>query len=150
MDQPKVTESELEPLAALFVQHNAHEFFGLHLIHGHFPIKQGTIMLGVDLGTDCPGFWTKPVESASVDSENIHGHIYIMSASENRFIPYEYRCGPSPDGGKKVDSSFFSKLAEYLITHGLTNLLGLQVLDHPTASRKQMVEVVLGEEGTVI
>ena len=53
-----------------------------------------------------------------MDTENIHGHIYKRSSSENRFIPYEYRSGPSTDGGKRVDSSFFSKLAEYLITLG--------------------------------
>ena len=107
-------------------------------------------MLGVGLGTDSPGFWTKPTKSASVDRNSIHGHIYVMSLLENRFIAYEYRGGPSTDNWKQVHPSSFSELAQYVVANDLVGVLGLQVLDRPPLPQERMLEFVLGGEATVI
>ena len=148
--QPEVTESQLLSLGALFARNDAQDVFGLHLVHGHFQIDEDMIMLEVGLGTDSPGYWTKPTKSTSVDRNNIHGHIYVLSFSENRFIPYEYRGGPSTDSWKQVHPSFFSELAQYLVVNDLSGVLGLQVLNRPTLPQEQMLEFVLGEKATAI
>ena len=107
-------------------------------------------MLGVGLGTDSPGFWTKPTKSASVDRNSIHGHRYVLSSLENRFIAYEYRGGPSTDDWKQVRPSFFSELAQYLVANDLAGVLRLQVLNRPTLSQERMLEFVLGGEATAM
>ncbi|MCJ1410071.1 hypothetical protein MMC19_004156 [Ptychographa xylographoides] len=146
-EQPEVTADQLQALAELFTRHNAQDIFGVHLVHGHFQIDEDTIMLGIDLGTDSLGYWTHPVKSAKVDKDNIHGHIYVLS-TENQFVAYEYRGGPVTDTWKHVHTSFFPLLAQHLLRNSLTGVLGLQVLDHQAASTGEMLEFVLGEEGT--
>ena len=105
-------------------------------------------MLGVGLGTDSPGFWTKPAKSASVHRNSIHGHIYVMLSLENRFIAYEYPGGPSMDNWKQVHPSFL-ELAQYVVANDLAGVLGLQVLNRPPLPRERML-FVLGEEVTVM
>lgn len=146
--QPEVTVNQLNSLAALFTRHDAQDVFGVHLVHGHFQIDEDMIMLGVDLGTDFPGYWTRPTKSTNVDTDSIHGHVYMLS--ENHFTPYEYRGGPSVSNWKQVHPSFFSELASYLATNDLAGVLGLQVLDRLAVSPERMLEFVLGGEGTAM
>ncbi|KAL8725171.1 MAG: hypothetical protein Q9166_007525, partial [cf. Caloplaca sp. 2 TL-2023] len=148
-EQPEVTADQLMSLAELFTSHGAQELFGVHLIHGHFQIEEDTIMLGVDLGKDSPGYWTKPTNSADIDKDNIHGHIYVLS-SKNDFVAYEYREGPSMDVRKGVNPSFFPQLAMYLVRNNLAGVLGLQVLDRLAVGSETMLEFVLGESGTAM
>ncbi|KAL9124203.1 MAG: hypothetical protein Q9217_006445 [Psora testacea] len=147
--QPEVTADQLQSLAELFTRYDAQDVFGVHLIHGHFHIDEDKIMLGVDLGTDSLGYWTKPTQSANIDKDDIHGHIYVLS-SENQFVAYEYRGGPSTDNWKQVHTSFFPQLAQYLLTNNLAGVIGLQVLDRLAVSSERMLEFVLGGEGTAM
>jgi hypothetical protein len=145
--QPEVTADQLQSLAELFTRHDAQDIFGVHLVHGHFQIDKDTIMLGI--GTDSMGYWTQPTKSADVDKDNVHGHIYVLS-SENHFLAYEYRGGPATDTWKHVDPSFFPQLAQYLLRNNLAGVLGLQVLDRRAALSGEMLEFVLGEQGTAM
>ncbi|KAL8898816.1 MAG: hypothetical protein Q9207_006515 [Kuettlingeria erythrocarpa] len=149
MATPEVTPDQLQSLAELFARYNAQDAFGVHLVHGHFQIDEDTIMLGVDLGTDSLGYWTQPTKSADIDKDNVHGHIYVLS-SKNHFVAYEYRGGPATDSCKHVHPSFFQQLAQYLHSNNLAGVLGLQVLDNQAASPGEMLEFILGEQGTAM
>lgn len=147
--QPEVIANQLQSLAELFIRYDAQDLFGVHLVHGHFQIAEDTIMLGVHLGTDSVSYWTQPTKSATIDKDDVPGHIYVLS-SENRFIAYEYRGGPATDACKHVHPSFFLQLAQYLLQKILAGVLGLQVLDRRAASSEEMLEFVLGEQGTAM
>ena len=71
VNQPEVTESQLQSLAVPFIRNNAQGVFSLHLMCEHFRIDEDMIMLGVGLGKKPLGFWTKPMKSASVDRNSI-------------------------------------------------------------------------------
>lgn len=72
------TAGQLQSLAELFIRHDAQDVFGVHFVHGHFQIAEDTIMLGVHLGTGSVGYWTQPTKSATVDKDDVHGHIYVF------------------------------------------------------------------------
>lgn len=122
--QPAVLDKHLEDLAALFVRHNAQKTLGVHLIHGHFKIPENTIMLGSNFENP-HGRWTKVTDIGAVDLSSVHGHIFVVTG--DGFIAYEYQDGPMPNLSG-ISKDFFVEFADYLVTNGLTNLLGLQVL----------------------
>ncbi|KAI1329488.1 hypothetical protein F5Y16DRAFT_409177 [Xylariaceae sp. FL0255] len=145
-DQPEVPEQLLKTLAGIFVRHNAHKYYGLHLVHGHSKAPTGTIMLGKTFTKGAKNIcWTKPVTTLEVNGP-IHGHIYKLTG--DAFIPYEYREGELPMTFTDVSKDFFQELARFLTSNNLDNLLGLEVLD-----RKEDLycgEYVLGHQGTVL
>ncbi|KAI1314274.1 hypothetical protein F5Y03DRAFT_389749 [Xylaria venustula] len=71
--------------------------FGIHLIHGHFQIPPGTVMLGANFQN--PKLrWTKTTEIESIDTASIHGHIFVLT--EDGLCPYELQEGPLPNLSK--------------------------------------------------
>jgi hypothetical protein len=92
------------------------------------------------------GCWTKPTSIQDINSEDIHGHIFMLSP-DNRLVAYEYREGP-PNDIAGTDPTFFQELIEYLQKNALASVLGLQVLYE--GRPKQMVEIVLKDVGTVM
>jgi len=142
-EQPPVPEEHTQKLAALFVRHNAHKTLGVHLIHGHFKTPENTVMLGSNFENPC-GRWTKVTEIDAVELSTVHGHIFVLT--RDGFIAYEYQDGPMPNLSS-VGKEFFTDFVDYLVTNGLTDLLGLQVLidgmDH------SMWELIL-DQGTVM
>ncbi|KAK0710196.1 hypothetical protein B0T26DRAFT_743341 [Lasiosphaeria miniovina] len=121
----------ISELATLFVRHNAHTVLGIHLIHGHFAIPEQTVLLGTN-ATSIP----------SIDLDNIHGHIFILT--KKGFYPYEYQVGVMPDLSQ-VSSTFLVELAGFLSTNGLEVIVGLQVLDE---SSYGVLKLVLGQGTT--
>ncbi|RSL83062.1 hypothetical protein CEP52_016813 [Fusarium oligoseptatum] len=128
-EQPAVSEDNLDALAAIFCRHNMWDRFGLHLVHGHFQIAADKVMLGSAIG-DGLGYWTKPTSIRDVNLDL-------------------YREGQATSWSAK-DATFLQELIEYLRTHNLSKLLGLQILA-PGEPGKAMVEFVLGGNcGTVM
>lgn len=89
--------------------------------------------------------WTRPVAIADLDKP-IHGHIYVLNAGN--FVPYEYRTGNLVSSYTDVGHAFFKELADFLSSHGLSDLLGLEVLDR--AEDPWCGEYILGDQGTVM
>lgn len=144
-DQPEVQQDHLRELASLFKRFNVQDKFGMHLIHGHFQLDDGNVMLGNAL-TSVRGCWTKPTNITDINPSDIHGHIFRLT-SNGEMQAYEYREGPiaNLDG---VDPTFFKELVQYLQANDLGNLLGLQVLDQDAP--EIMCEFVLKDNGTVM
>lgn len=144
-DQPDVQEVHLHELASLFKRFNVQDIFGMHLIHGHFKLDGGNVMLGTALKS-VRGCWTKPTRITDINPTEIHGHIFRLTGS-GEMQAYEYREGLTTnlDG---ADPAFFQELAEYLQANNLANLLGLQVLGKEVP--EMMCEFVLQDNGTVM
>lgn len=83
-------------------------------------------------------------EIDAVELSNVHGHIFVLTSDD--FIAYEYQDGPIPDLSS-VGKEFFADFIDYLITNGLANLLGLQVLID--GMDQSMWELIL-DQGTVM
>ena len=147
--QPNISPHHLDLLAQLFIRHNAQNTFGVHLIHGHFKIPCGTIMLGSTFKRELSGYWTRPIPCETVLTNSIHGHIYALSP-DNRLLAYEYREGCVPKSIGKIDTAFFHELSKYLISNKLVGLLGLEVLEDTSSPQTQMLEFVLAGRGTVM
>ncbi|POR32585.1 Uncharacterized protein TPAR_07209 [Tolypocladium paradoxum] len=146
-NQPDPSEHHLQELARLFMRYDVQNKFGLHLIHGHLSIPDGTVMFGRSF-TGPDGFWTKPTNVDDLNLGYIHGHIFMLSSDGGGFVPYEYREG-LPIEMTGVDTAFFAELAQYLKDNSLAGLLGLQALCGEPP--EDMVEFVLdGGEGTVM
>jgi hypothetical protein len=69
--------------------------------------------------------WTKVTEIDTIELSTIHRHIFVFT--RDSFIVYEYQDGPILNLSS-VRKEFFANFIDYLVTNGLTNLLGLQVL----------------------
>lgn len=100
-------------------------------------------MLGSNFENPC-GCWTKVTDVGAVDLSTVHGHIFVVTG--DGFIAYEYQDGPMPDLSR-ISKEFFRGFADYLVTNGLTNLLGLQVLIKKMD--QTMWELIL-DQGTVM
>lgn len=106
----------LQELDALFARLNIQKRFGLHLIHGHFQIEEGKLMLGTTLKS-VRGCWTKPTSITGISPAEIHGHIFKLTA-RGKIQAYEYREGPTTSLDN-VDRAFFQELVGYLQAIGL-------------------------------
>lgn len=126
-------------------KYNVQSKFGLHLIHGHLTLQEGTVMLGQAIHKPL-GCWTKPINIHEIDLNNVHGHIFRLVA-DNRLVAYEYRNG-TPIDMKNVGPDFLCDFIAYLKAYKLENLLGLQAVCDVSGPR--MLEFVLGETGTVM
>lgn len=97
--------------------------FGIHLVHRHGSIPLDTIMVGSKV-PELHGIWTKPTNVDDADLTKLRGHIfYVVNGA---LIPYELREG-SFVNIKNVNQAFFNEFAEYIKSHRLENVLGLQV-----------------------
>ncbi|KAK0721882.1 hypothetical protein B0T26DRAFT_850133 [Lasiosphaeria miniovina] len=146
-DQPYVDDTHTQNLAALFVRHNAENVFGVHLIHGHFQIAEGTVMVGTNFRNPDVR-WAKPTDSNKLEGSSIHGHIFVLT--DSGFRAYEFQDGPPPDL-TAVDENFLAEFSGYIVANNLTGLIGLQVLGHKGCSNRSMSELILDERsGTVM
>lgn len=144
-DQPTVQVVHFQELAGLFKRFNVQETFGMHLIHGHFQLDVGKVMLGTALAS-LRGCWAKPTNIADVNPTEVHGHIFKLAESGD-MQAHEYREGPVPDL-EDIDPTFFLELIHYLQANDLTNLLGLEVLGKDVPD--MMCEFILKDNGTVM
>ncbi|KAK7906351.1 hypothetical protein PG985_016357 [Apiospora marii] len=139
-DQPNI-EEHMNGLAELFVKYQADKVFGIHLAHGHFAIKDHTVLVGKK--PPGGGRWTVPTAIDS-DPTNIHGHVFILT--NTGFHPYEYQVGCLPDLAS-VDLKFLPALANFIDRNGLRNVVALEVLDDP---HTDMTEIVFSNTTVVI
>ncbi|KAK6860990.1 hypothetical protein PG995_004626 [Apiospora arundinis] len=139
-EQPDI-EGHMNDLAELFVKYQADKVFGIHLAHGHFAIRDQTVLIGNEPPEG--GRWTVPTAIDS-DPTNIHGHVFILT--DTGFHPYEYQAGCLPDLAN-VDVKFLPTLANFIERNGLHNVVALEVLDGP---QKDMMEIVFSNATLMI
>ncbi|KAK3683016.1 hypothetical protein B0T22DRAFT_502141 [Podospora appendiculata] len=143
--QPDVADQHIQNLAALFVCHNAEKIFGIHLIHGHFQIPEGTVMVGTNFQN--PNMrWAKTTDVNKLDESSIHGHIFVLT--NGGFRAYEFQDGPLPDFNN-VGQDFLVEFAHYVLDHNLVDLIGLQVLGDGACNNHGMFELIL-DQGTIM
>ena len=141
-DQPQVSQEHLAHLAKLFTSNNADGILGIHLIHGHFKIPEGSVLLGSNFSNPAIR-WARVVEISKIDLADMHGHVFVLS--ENQFCPYEFQDGPLPDL-TGIKPEFLPEFLKYIMENNLTSVVGLQVLSCNEAS---MSELIL-DQGTVM
>ncbi|OJD13764.1 hypothetical protein AJ78_05814 [Emergomyces pasteurianus Ep9510] len=124
--QPPVADEHITHLAEIFVHHNAHDVLGIHLIHGHFNIPEGTV-------TDID----------RIDPTSVHGHIFALT--KDGLCAYELQDGPLPNLSH-VGPRFLNDFTDYIVKNNLAGLIGLQVLGWGARS---MSELIL-DQGTVM
>jgi len=82
------------------------------------------------------GTGLSPTAILDIDLQNIHGHFLSVDAtsctSEGEMrnallLPSEFREGP-PDIAGNIDSNFFTEFVDCLLTKGLENTLGLEIM----------------------
>ncbi|KAK3375783.1 hypothetical protein B0T24DRAFT_718300 [Lasiosphaeria ovina] len=139
--QPDITDKHIQNLAALFVRHNAEKVFGVHLIHGHFQIPEGTVIVGTNFQN--PDMrWSKTTEPNKLEASSIHEHIFVLT--DSGFRAYEFQDGPLP-GLTAVGQNFLAEFSRYILANNLAGLIGLQVLGHEGCSNRSMSELILDD-----
>jgi hypothetical protein len=139
----EIPSKHLQSLADLFVQHNIHTRFGLHLVHRHTELAAGHVMLNHKI-TSPSGYWSKPTSFQDVNLAEVHGHIFQL-IGEDRFVAYEVTEGKLSDFSD-ISADFFRELALYLRDNALDQSLGLEVL----GDTEDMIEMDFGDCGTVM
>ncbi|OJD23111.1 hypothetical protein ACJ73_05543 [Blastomyces percursus] len=140
--QPPVADEHITHLVEIFVHHNAHDVLGIHLIHGHFNIPGGTVMLGTNF--ENPSLrWAKVTDIDSIDPTSVHGHIFALT--KDGLCAYELQDGPLPNLSH-VGPRFLNDFTDYIVKNNLAGLIGLQVLGWGVRS---MSELIL-DQGTVM
>ncbi|KAM0271145.1 hypothetical protein ACHAQH_009177 [Verticillium albo-atrum] len=127
--QPPVADEHIQDLAALFVRHRAEKVLGIHLIHGHFQIPEGTT-----------------ADIKKLEWSSVHGHIFVLTNGGLR--AYEFQDGPLPDLSN-VGQGFLAEFSRYITANNLAGLIGLQVLGGGPCSHLSMFELVL-DQGTIM
>ncbi|QSS66848.1 hypothetical protein I7I51_03060 [Histoplasma capsulatum] len=135
-NQPPVADAYITDLAEIFIRHNVEKVFGIHLIHGHFKIPKGTVMLGTNF--ESPSLqWTKVTDIDKIDPSRVHGHIFALA--EDDLCACELQGGrPLPDLsgiGPEVLDGFIN----YIVKNNLTSLIGLQVLGWSDSSMSELI-----------
>lgn len=144
--QPLVSDEHLAALSDIIQAFKVEKKFGIHLVHGHLQVADGKAMVGTAM-TQMAGCWTRPTSISDLDLNALHGHIYVMDA-KGHFQPYEFRSG-APPPMTAADNGFVTALQAYLVSSGLTGVLGLEVLT--ADSDEMMSEIVLSDGyGTVM
>ncbi|PNH37150.1 hypothetical protein VD0003_g10295, partial [Verticillium dahliae] len=89
-DQPPVEDQHIQDLAALFVRHRAEKILGIHLIHGHFQIPEGTVVVGTNF-QDPDMRWAKTTDIKKLKQSSVHGHIFVLV--NGGLCAYEFQDG---------------------------------------------------------
>ncbi|KAH8648115.1 hypothetical protein BGZ61DRAFT_376512, partial [Ilyonectria robusta] len=117
--------------------------WSIHLIHGHFKIPDGTVLLGSNF-EEPRGRWAKVTLIEEIDHSTVHGHIFAYG--KDGLCAYEYQEAPMPDLSS-VGKGFLDDLVDYLTKHSITGLIGLQVLGE--CNGHSISELIL-DQGTVM
>ncbi|KAK0629984.1 hypothetical protein B0T17DRAFT_506495 [Bombardia bombarda] len=148
-DQPELSDTTLKNLGELFVRHDAHGTFGIHLLHAHFQVPEGNVLYGiqVQVSGNSESCWTKPVSAEELATKPIHGHVFHLQPN-GAFVPYEFQEGEAPPKAVKTPKVFFQELAEFLHFNNLAGLVALQLLDGPRG--RTNTELLVGPESTLM
>ncbi|KAK1656976.1 hypothetical protein BDP55DRAFT_53783 [Colletotrichum godetiae] len=138
-------------LLEIIKKHNNHGKLGLHLLHKHDDIANGTIRLESDLGV-VPGTWNRAAQIDSIDIGGIHPVTFRNIPQKNRLVPFEFAKGPPLITLSEQDNDFLVELSSYLDMHSLSDKLALEVTPYGADSQRQecTAEIEVDGVGTVV
>ncbi|KPM41997.1 hypothetical protein AK830_g4581 [Neonectria ditissima] len=148
-DQPEISDTTLKNLGELFVRHDVHEIFGIHLLHAHFHVPEGNVLYGIQaqVSGNSESCWTKPVPVDELAAKPMHGHVFHLQPN-GAFVPYEFQEGEVPYNAVQAPKAFFRELAEFLHFNNLAGLVALQLLDGPRD--RTNTELLVGPQSTLM
>ncbi|KAF2151477.1 hypothetical protein K461DRAFT_322717 [Myriangium duriaei CBS 260.36] len=119
-DQPIQTGQALSAIGALFVKYKVHDSFGLALLHKHFEMQPGEIMVHNELVCS-----PLPLEAAAATT----GRSFFLQ--DGGFQAYEYEqdqvCETDPT---MPNEGFLNELRSHLLEAGLGRTLALTRVNH--------------------
>lgn len=59
------------------VRYDAHDTFGIHLLHAHFQVAEGSVLysIQVQISGNSESCWTKPISAKQLATRSTHGRI---------------------------------------------------------------------------
>ncbi|KAJ0159437.1 hypothetical protein CTA2_9689 [Colletotrichum tanaceti] len=147
----RVETAHVTKLLELINKHEMQGLLGLHLLHKHDDIANGTIRLESDLGV-MSGSWSKAAPIDSIHLRSIHPVAFRYMPQENRLAPFEFAEGPSSTMFSDQHHEFFTEFSRYLDKHHLSNDLALEIAPFGADGHRQecTAEVEVENNGTVV
>lgn len=123
---------DLKVLRSLLVKHKVPNYVCIRLIHKHFDVNAGEVMLLKDLEIAERGRLSvlRPTQAATAPA--LHG-IHFLVDDDGQLQPYEYSTLLSPD--TSVLEPFFAEFCDVVLKRGLQQKLGLKI-DRPSKTDK--------------
>jgi hypothetical protein len=104
--------------------------FCFDLLHGHDKLEKGTVMHGQRTTSfNGEGLWSRPTPIDQLDLANMRGQIWTLDDAAGTFQPFEFHAAP-PEPMTANDNAFVAAFKVLLTVHGLTKILGLELLPH--------------------
>ncbi|CAI2201241.1 4693_t:CDS:2, partial [Funneliformis geosporum] len=117
----QVTEETFKTLGQLFVDYHIENIFGLALLHNHFLLEEGEILLGTgSLSDEQQKVISQPIKSDKLTSP-VQGSNWRITP-DNLYVPYEFRL---EDDHKSFLEEFSRKLNEL----DLANVFAICAID---------------------
>ena len=86
----QVTEETFKTLGQLFVDYHIENIFGLALLHNHFLLEEGEILLGTgSLSDEQQKVISQPIKNDKLTSP-VQGSNWRITP-DNSYVPYEFR-----------------------------------------------------------
>ncbi|KAI3334068.1 hypothetical protein F4824DRAFT_512652 [Ustulina deusta] len=158
-EQAKLYGSQhIKALLAIINSHGMGNLFGVHSLHRHTKVPEGTIRLEANVLGVPDMKWNR----ATVNNEELLAgdgiHATFFKVEDDTLVAFEFAKGPSPLNGQKLSPQFIIDVIQYLIKHDLTNVIAIEVGDFSEVRAMDAVltgelEVVWGptkEEFTVV
>ena len=131
-------------LVNVFQKHDVQDRFGIHLLHRHFILPDGTIMFKPP-PVDSDISLTKVTKLDAVDINKIRGALYLLNDT-GKFQAYEFEYGDPVD----IPPVFLQELASILKEFGLEKVVALDVSGGPgSRTFPKALEYTLGNLATV-
>lgn len=134
-EQQTFTSSHLRAIAEIYVKASMHHTYGAGILHRHFALRQGDVMVHTRCENDADLCTAENVEN--LDSHNLRPHSFLLN-SKGRFQAYEYNTSlghPRP----LPSTVFLHQLRDFLVENQLTSLVAIL----PEDNRQDSVEFLL-------
>jgi hypothetical protein len=114
----------------ILVAHGLNGVLGVHLLHRHFIIPSGTIILNSNEGDTVVSQITN---ISSLDLQKLRGAIFML-ADDGTFIPYEYKESGADYLSHTLPSQVSDELTDFLISNNLQHSLAIELLEPDAAN----------------
>jgi len=116
------SQAEILNVGKILVENGLHRSFGVHLLHRHYKLLPGTIVLN---SSDSEGKKiSEMTDIDSIDVEKLRATCFMLSDTE--FVPLEYEEGHNT---KIVPSSVLEDLVDCFASNALQRLLAIERIE---------------------
>ncbi len=131
----RVSRDTLVTLGEIFIKHGVASNFGVHLLHHHFPIPDGTIMLYNYDDFDMEICSITPLDQVS--GMRVRGRNFRVNET-GRFVAYEYDIGDE----FRPSHEFLVELSDHIIKNDLQDFLSLEYDPTPWDDRQRSEYII--------